>query len=107
MSATEQYPNLSSPIWDRIRVPPRRDVVQIATLMCVEAGFDPDMVRNIYISRKITPPGLIHLRCRIMVALRDAGFTASQAQGQWFIGFKLTTLLDYLYDGKKMEAQDA
>lgn len=107
-SLLERFPNLSSPLFDRIRIPARGPVKRIAEQMCAEAGMDPDLVRNIYLSRKSTPPELVPLRCRIMVALRAAGFTVTDAQAQWFVGFKLRTLEDYLVEGKKLqEAEDA
>ena len=103
------FPNLRSPIWDSIRVPVRGPIKRIAEQMCADEGFDPDMVRNVYLSRKITPPALVPLRCKIVAALVDAGFSLHEIQFQWFVGFKTNTLRDYLYDGRKMarEAEDA
>jgi len=103
------FPNLQSSIWDTIRVPVRGPIKRIANQMCADEGFDPDMVRNIYLSRKLTPKGLVELRCRIVATLVAAGFALFEIQYQFFTGFKTTTLQDYLYDGRKLlkEAEDA
>jgi len=105
---TLPYRNLSSPIWDRIRIQPRKPLRSIADRLCLDAGYDPDLVRSHFGSRRSMVPGLVELRQRIVVALVDAGFTPVDIREQWFTTFSVATIRDYLVDGRKStESVDA
>ncbi len=101
--------NLRSPLFDPIRVPPRRPLRVIVEQMCQEAGVDPILVRDAVAGRKSTPPGVVELRCKIVATLCDAGFAIHDIRSLFFTGFKPLTLQRYAVDGRKMlkEAEDA
>lgn len=101
------YANFSSPIWDAVRIPSRQPLVSLAMQMCQSAGFDPDLVRSPFAGKKSTPAGLIELRCRIVLALTNKGFTYSDIREQWFTQYAVSTIRDYLVDARKMEGTDA
>lgn len=105
MITAADFPNLNAPIWDRIRISRRRTPAEIAETMCLEARIDPELVRTHYPSRKATPPGLVELRCRIVVAMKREGLGFKDAQ-TWF-DFSIGTLQDYFVEGKKLEAVNA
>lgn len=105
MITSADFPNLRTPIWNSIRIRPRRTATDIGDAMAREAGFDPEIVRRPFAGRKATPPGLTELRWRIMLAMKREGITFRQAQA-WF-EFSIATLQDYYVDAKKLEANDA
>lgn len=103
-----RFPNLSSPVWDAVRIPVRRPIGIIANQICAEAGVNPDDVRAFRRLGREASPALHALRARIMVEVQKSGFTPEQAQAEWFIGFQVTSLKKYLVQGRKMlEAENA
>ncbi|HEU5019670.1 MAG TPA: hypothetical protein VFT69_17060 [Pseudolabrys sp.] len=101
MISAADFPHLSSPLWDRIRIPCRPSFSSVATPLCLDAGFDPEYVRRSQPERKDAPQGLSDLRCRITAAAYDAGLSEHDAL-QWFVGFEPATVRRWLSRGRKM-----
>jgi len=95
--------NLSSPLFDKVRIPRRETAAGIAERMCREAGFEPQAVRVGPLPGKGAPKGLHDLRCMIICALVDAGYVT----GTWFEDIPRGTLLRYCVDGRRMQRESA
>lgn len=87
------FANLSSPIWDGIRIPRRRTAAEIADEMCARVGLDREVVRrNVRHGSNGAPPAVKRLQGEIAVAILDSGLPSRQVH-TWFLGFETTSIL--------------
>jgi hypothetical protein len=95
--------NLSSPLFDIVRIPPRETASVIAERLCRESGLDPAIVRAGPLPGKGAQKGVYELRCRIVCALLDANYVT----GTWFEGIPPETIRRYGTHGRRMARQAA
>lgn len=90
--------NLSSPIFDPIRIPPRRTPDSIAMAICDEEHVDLDRVRSALLHPRDPDTKKIRAtRVRIAKAMRANGVATSTIQA-FFTGLSPNTVRDYLLE---------
>jgi hypothetical protein len=105
--AAAAFPNLDAPIWDIVRIPPRRTAAEIGDAMCAEAGLDRDMVRhNHHFGSAGIPPEVRRLREAICAAMLDNGL-APFAAAKWFVGFEVRSILRMATEHRRLLAIEA
>jgi len=100
MITADDFPNLATPVWDRIRIPPRRGADEIGIEMCREAGLDISEIRKRPGSH--APHELMRLRHRIAWAMARAKVPNHEICA-WLGGINASTLGDYLREAARAE----
>ena len=95
--------HLDSPIFDRIRIPPRLTPEAIAMAVCEESGLDLEEVRSLDLpSRGAKTQAIRNARLRICSLMRQHGWPRATITA-WFVGISERTVRDYIYGRSKRE----